>query len=92
MRVYAALRGRGVVPKSGFKFGADFRVYRTFSDVDSLEHSADLVRVVGPHHTVAPRDLSLDVRLAGGVRKRMVFARTAANGRIGWLSVARITL
>lgn len=92
LRVYAALRGRGVVPKSGFKFGADFRVYRTFSDVDSLEHSADLVRVVGPHHTVAPRDLSLDVRLAGGVRKRMVFARTAANGRIGWLSVARITL
>ena len=92
LRVYAALRGRGVVPKSGFKFGADFRVYRTFSDVDSLGHSADLVRVVGPDHTVSPRDLSLDVRLAGGVRKRMVFARTAANGRIRWLSVARITL
>jgi tRNA-intron endonuclease len=92
LRVYAALRGRGVVPKSGFKFGADFRVYRAFSDVDSLGHSADLVRVVGPDHTVSPRDLSLDVRLAGGVRKRMVFARTAANGRIRWLSVARITL
>jgi tRNA-intron endonuclease len=91
LRVYAALRGRGVVPKSGFKFGADFRVYREFSGVDSLSHSADLVRVVGPDHTVSPRDLSLDVRLAGGVRKRMVFARTAANGRIGWLSVARIT-
>ena len=92
LRVYAALRGRGVVPKSGFKFGADFRVYRAFSGVDSLGHSADLVRVVGPEHTVYPRDLSLDVRLAGGVRKRMVFARTAANGRIRWLSVARITL
>ncbi len=92
LRVYAALRGRGVVPKSGFKFGADFRVYREFTGVDSLGHSADLVRVVGPDHTVSPRDLSLDVRLAGGVRKRMVFARTAANGRIGWLSVARITL
>lgn len=91
LRVYAALRGRGVVPKSGFKFGADFRVYRDFSGVDSLSHSADLVRVVGPDHTVFPRDLSLDVRLAGGVRKRMVFARTAANGRIGWLSVARLT-
>jgi tRNA-intron endonuclease len=92
LRVYAALRGRGVVPKSGFKFGADFRVYRAFSGVDSLSHSADLVRVVAPEHTLYPRDLSLDVRLAGGVRKRMVFARTAANGRIGWLSVARITL
>jgi tRNA-intron endonuclease len=92
LRVYAALRGRGVVPKSGFKFGADFRVYDDFDGVDSLGHSADLVRVVGPDHTVYPRDLSLDVRLAGGVRKRMVFARTAANGRIRWLSVARITL
>jgi len=92
LRVYAALRGRGVVPKSGFKFGADFRVYRAFTDLDALGHSADLVRVVDPDHTVYPRDLSLDVRLAGGVRKRMVFARTAANGRIGWLSVARLTL
>ena len=92
LRVYAALRDLGVVPKSGFKFGADFRVYDSFAGVDSLGHSADLVRVVGPDHTVYPRDLSLDVRLAGGVRKRMVFARTAANGRIHWLSVARLTL
>ena len=91
LRVYAALRDRGVIPKSGFKFGADFRVYDAFDGVDSLGHSTDLVRVVGPDHTLHPRDLSLDVRLAGGVRKRMVFARTAANGRIRWLSVARLT-
>ena len=92
LQVYTALRDRGVVPKSGFKFGADFRVYDSFTGVDSLGHSTDLVRVVAPDHTVYPRDLSLDVRLAGGVRKRMVFARTAANDRIGWLSVARLTL
>jgi tRNA-intron endonuclease len=91
LRVYAALRDRGVVPKSGFKFGADFRVYDDFAGVDSLGHSADLIRVVAPDHTVLPRDLSLDVRLAGGVRKRMVFARTAANERVRWLSVARLT-
>jgi tRNA-intron endonuclease len=92
LRAYAALRDFGVVPKSGFKFGADFRVYDSFTDVDSLGHSTDLVRVIGPDHTLYPRDLSLDVRLAGGVRKRMVFARTAANGPIAWLSVARLTL
>ncbi|WP_256546215.1 tRNA-intron lyase [Halobellus inordinatus] len=91
LRAYAALRDRGVVPKSGFKFGADFRVYEEFTDVDSLSHSTDLVRVVAPDHTFYPRDLSLDVRLAGGVRKRMVFALTAANGEIDWLSVARLT-
>ncbi|MFB6092511.1 MAG: tRNA-intron lyase [Haloquadratum sp.] len=91
LRAYAALRDRGVVPKSGFKFGADFRVYETFTGVDSLGHSADLVRVAPPDHTFYPRDLSLDVRLAGGVRKRMVFALTAANGEIDWLSVGRLT-
>ena len=91
LRTYAALRDRGVVPKSGFKFGADFRVYEEFTDVDSLSHSTDLVRVAAPGHSFYPRDLSLDVRLAGGVRKRMVFALTAANGEIDWLSVARVT-
>ncbi|MGQ4557528.1 tRNA-intron lyase [Halobellus sp. GM3] len=91
LRTYAALRDRGVVPKSGFKFGADFRVYEAFTGVDSLSHSADLVRVLEPGHAFYPRDLSLDVRLAGGVRKRMVFALTAANGEIDWLSVARLT-
>ncbi|WP_336023909.1 tRNA-intron lyase [Halobellus salinisoli] len=91
LRAYAALRDRGVVPKSGFKFGADFRVYEEFTDVDSLSHSTDLVRVLAPEHAFYPRDLSLDVRLAGGVRKRMVFALTGANGQIDWLSVARLT-
>jgi tRNA-intron endonuclease len=91
LRAYAALRDAGSVPKSGFKFGADFRVYDDFTTVSDLSHSADLVRVVSPDHTFFPRDLSLDVRLAGGVRKRMVFALTDANGGIDWLSVARLT-
>jgi tRNA-intron endonuclease len=91
LRAYTALRGSGGVPKSGFKFGADFRVYESFSTVSDLSHSDSLVRVVPQDHTVFPRDLSLDVRLAGGVRKRMVFALTGANGGIDWLSVARLT-
>jgi tRNA-intron endonuclease len=91
LRAYAALRAAGGVPKSGFKFGADFRVYETFSTVSDLSHSDSLVRVMRSDHAVLPRDLSLDVRLAGGVRKRMVFALTGANGGVDWLSVARLT-
>jgi tRNA-intron endonuclease len=91
LRTYTALRDEGGVPKSGFKFGADFRVYETFSTVSDLSHSDSLVRVLDPDHTVLPRELSLDVRLAGGVRKRMVFALTDANGGVDWLSVARLT-
>ncbi len=91
LRAYAALRAAGSVPKSGFKFGADFRTYDTFTTVEEMDHSTRLIRVVSPDHTFLPRDLSLDVRLAGGVRKRMVFALTDANEGIDWLSVARLT-
>jgi tRNA-intron endonuclease len=91
LRAYAALRAAGSVPKSGFKFGADFRIYDDFTTVEEMDHSARLIRVVAPDHTFLPRDLSLDVRLAGGVRKRMVFALTDVNEGIDWLSVARLT-
>ena len=88
---YESLRERGVVPKSGFKFGADFRVYESFDGVSDLGHSDKLVRVVEPSHEFLPRELSLDVRLAGGVRKRMVFALTEPREEIDWLCVERIT-
>ncbi|ELZ88173.1 tRNA splicing endonuclease [Haloferax elongans ATCC BAA-1513] len=91
LAVYTVLREVGTVPKSGFKFGSDFRVYTDFETVDDLSHSEFLVRVVTPDHTFVPRNLSLDVRLAGGVRKRMVFALTDAKGEIDWLSVSRLT-
>ncbi|WP_255198244.1 tRNA-intron lyase [Halorarius litoreus] len=90
LSVYADLRGRGVVPKTGFKFGADFRTYADVESVDALGHSELLVRVLPANHVFSPRDLSLDVRLAHGVRKRMVFAFTSGDG-IEWLTVGRLT-
>jgi tRNA-intron endonuclease len=91
LRVYTVLRERGVVPKTGYKFGADFRTYADVTSVAELTHSELLVRVLPPDHAFAPRDLALDVRLSGGVRKRMVFALTGANGEIDWLSASRLT-
>ena len=98
LSVYTALRTRGVVPKTGFKFGADFRTYSDVESVDSLGHSELLVRVLPGDHVFGPRDLALDVRLAHGVRKRMVFAlvdgasRSPENGGDPtWLVVERLT-
>ena len=95
LAVYRALREAGVVPKTGFKFGADFRTYSYVESVDSLGHSERLIRVIPPEHVFSPRDLALDVRLAGGVRKEMVFALvgSGANGGEGieWLLVTRLT-
>ncbi|MCF2164484.1 MULTISPECIES: tRNA-intron lyase [Halobacterium] len=92
LAVYRALRDAGAVPKTGFKFGADFRVYSAVSSVDDLGHSELLVRVITDTHVFSPGDLSLDVRLAHGVRKRMVFAATDdTDDTIRWLSVSRLT-
>jgi len=88
--VYRALRNHNVVPKTGFKFGADFRTYADVENVDNLGHSELLVRVLPADHTFSPRDLALDVRLAHGVRKQMVFA-LVEDGAVEWLSVSRLT-
>ncbi|MFC6728596.1 tRNA-intron lyase, partial [Natronoarchaeum mannanilyticum] len=90
LRTYAVLRERGVVPKTGFKFGADFRTYADVESVEELSHSERLVRVLPPGYAFAPRDLSLDVRLAHGVRKEMVFALPDGD-ELAWLGVERIT-
>ncbi|MES3516130.1 MAG: tRNA-intron lyase [Natronomonas sp.] len=89
LTVYRRLRERGLVPKTGFKFGADFRAYTEVEDVENLGHSELLIRVLPNDGTATPREIALDVRLAHGVRKRMVFALVGEE--IRWLSVGRLT-
>ncbi len=97
-RVYTALRERGVVPKTGYKFGADFRTYASVDSVDDLGHSELLIRTLPESHVFEPRDLALDVRLAHGVRKTMVVALVAdgvdhgePSDPITWRSIERLT-
>ena len=68
MPAYEALRGAGVVAKSGFRFGTHLRAYR--GDPDE-EHADWLVHCPGPGGLEWP-DLSRGVRLAHGVRKRFL--------------------
>jgi tRNA-intron endonuclease len=89
LQVYERLRTTGIVPKTGFKFGADFRTYANVESVDDLGHSEYLVRVLPAEHSFEPRDLALDVRLAHGVRKEMRFA--LVDDDIDWLGVTRLT-
>ena len=91
LAIYADLRNRAVVPKTGFKFGADFRTYAHVESIDDLGHSENLVRVLPADYVFTPRELALDVRLAGGVRKRMVFALVDDDAGIDWLSIGRLT-
>lgn len=91
--VYAELRAAGLVPKTGYKFGAAYRTYEAFDGIDELGHSDHLIRVFAPDDTVRPIALAQDVRLAHGVGKRMAFAITAgsAERETTWISVSRLT-
>lgn len=89
LAVYTALRANGTVPKTGFKFGADFRVYESLDSIESIGHSSMLVRVLPEEYEFSPRELALDVRLAGGVRKQMIFG--LVGEQVSWIAVERIT-
>ncbi|WP_436346140.1 tRNA-intron lyase [Natronorubrum sp. FCH18a] len=91
LAVYTELRERDVVPKTGYKFGADFRTYAEVESVENLGHSELLIRVHPDGYVFEPRDLALDVRLAHGVRKTIVFALVDADEGIDWWSVERLT-
>lgn len=70
LAVYADLRDRGACPRTGFKFGADFRVYEKSDD----DHAPLLISLFECDTSLPVVELSRAVRLAHGVRKQMVFA------------------
>lgn len=72
--VYEDLREKGMIVKTGFKFGSHFRIYDRMPSSASASHSKYLVHAVAPDHQFFLPDISRAVRLAHGVRKRMVFA------------------
>lgn len=72
--VYRDLRDRGMVVKTGFKFGTHFRVYKQVQSLEKVPHSEYLVHTVSADHIFLPPVLSRAVRLAHSVRKQMIFA------------------
>ena len=75
--IYVDLRDRGLVPKTGYKFGSHFRVYRGAQQT----HSTELIHVLPETHVFSLPALARAVRLAHGVKKRMIFAFIEGNRR-----------
>ncbi|MEE9595115.1 MAG: tRNA-intron lyase [Candidatus Hydrothermarchaeales archaeon] len=88
-RVYTDLRERGYIVKTGFKFGAHFRVYDRGEY--PKEHSKFLVHCVAETSTLTFPELSRVVRLTEGVKKTLVFAVLDEEGAITYYTVNRIT-
>jgi len=68
--IYRDLRSRGWLVRTGFKYGAHFRVY---SDRGLEEHSRFLVHCVREDDAFSWEELSRPLRLGHSVRKRFLF-------------------
>ncbi len=90
-KVYENLREKGLIVKTGFKFGSHFRVYKAADQ----KHSLDLIHVLPEEHIFAMSELARAVRLAHGVKKRMVFSfkeDVGVESRINYIDVGRMKL
>ncbi len=88
-KVYADLRERGHIVKTGFKFGAHFRVYGRGESIS--EHSKYLVHVVPETAVYLFHEVSRIVRLAHGVKKDIIFAVVDDEGDITYYKIERVT-
>ncbi len=65
---------RGFILKSGFKFGADFRMYTPGVNPERFKHSVHLINVFPKRYSVSAQQLSRSIRVAHGVRKTYILA------------------
>ncbi len=89
--VYEDLRNKGLILKTGFKFGSHFRVYKALDQ----KHSLDLIHVLSREHVFSMPTLARAIRLAHGVKKRMIFAYQStdkAEQTISYVYIGRMKL
>ena len=84
--VFTDLKNRGMIVKTGFKFGAHFRAY---TQKPGVTHAEYLVHVVPKGFTSVWAEISRAVRLAHSVNKDIVFARVD-NTRIDYIQFGRL--
>src|SRR6266699_1749414 len=78
LRAYEDLIARGVISKTGFKYGSHFRAYE--GDPET-HHAKYLVHVVPRGHRGAWPEISRAVRLAHGVKKQILFGEVGEGVR-----------
>ncbi len=88
--VFKNLRNRGYCVKTGFKFGAHFRVYAR-GHKPGTAHADWVVQCMPETQVFEANQLSVAVRLAQNVRKKMIYAVVDKEGDIVYYKLERIT-
>jgi tRNA-intron endonuclease len=89
-KAYEDLRNRNLVPKTGFKFGTHFRVYKQVKSSSKIPHSEYLTHSIGPDHEFSLPVMSRAIRLANSVRKKMLFA--IIDNTIRYIDITRVKM
>ena len=87
LRAYRDLRDRGMVVKTGFKYGTHFRVYE---GDPSNHHARYLMHAVPEGYSSTWPEMSRAVRLAHGVRKEILFSRVTRRHGVQYIQFKRI--
>ncbi len=96
-KVYDDLRDRGYIVKSGFKFGAHFRVYPEGVNPykegpkSQREHTQWVVHAVPEDYTLSFQEMSRAVRLAHNIRATMLWGIVDSEGGVTYYEVERAT-
>lgn len=95
-RVYEDLRDRGLLVRSGFKFGCDFRVYERGVKLirgpkTQKEHTKWIVFCIPEDYSCSFQELSRAVRLAHNIRARMLWAIVDNEGDVTYYQCVRET-
>lgn len=95
-RVYEDLRERGLLVRTGFKFGCDFRVYERGVKLkkgpkSQGEHTKWIVFAVPEDYTCGFQELSRAVRLAHNIRAKMLWAIVDNEGDVTYYEIVRKT-
>jgi len=85
LHVYEDLKARGIVAKTGFKYGSHFRAYE--GDPDRT-HAKYLVHALPEKYRGMWPEVSRAVRLAHGVKKSLLFA--AAGDGVRYIRLERV--
>ncbi len=93
-RVYEDLRERGLLVRTGFKFGCDFRVYERGVQLkkgpkSSKEHTKWIVFSISEDYACSFQELSRSVRLAHNIRARMLWAIVDNEGDVTYYQITR---
>jgi tRNA-intron endonuclease len=93
---YTDLRKRGLIVKTGFKFGAHFRVYERGvnpykKDKGRKDHTKFIVHAVRENKEMSFQEMSRAVRLASNIRAKMLWAVVDSEKDVTYYKVTHIS-